>query len=614
MEKRQTSVPDLVSLSLFQIEPRIASSKGALWRSLVDAAMYHEAKPLSKQQLTDAVKRLLQQPNIDIQRDIDEAVTKNVEMGVVEVARDQYSLTTDGRDRVEAVVNRAKSDEGKFDEELGSSLVKELGYPLSQSEMLIVSSAVKYSLGEFFRAKGVEVERARVNDSLTLDEVLVPGGVFDPTVAIRAKLTTVIALLGPDTGERIVAGVKRTFRDLSVESRRYVSSLHHRVFYHQILNLDPGLHNQEREYFASTKLYLDTNVLIAYLFSSTSRHQVTRELVSASKNMGFQVLVSPATCLEMKGFIAAAQPLYPSLGADARVSRLLTETSKGRQSNPVLVTFLMQRKRNLNLSWDQFLVPYQKLEDLLLQESILVDDDEFSGVRGDEHYNKVWHTIRDIRYPEYPDKIVDHDADNFVLVHRLREIYNTHPMGQKVWLLSWDSNLCKADKVLSHDYPAPHCRLLEDWGQFLLAYQNVNDFIFDDYVLYLVKSALGLTVDEDGLDLDLLETLHRPEYDVDLLLSVDDPTFVAETLAAMQRNREVRRLAESARKTKDPEEIKQISHQISGQVMQAMLGSRKSYEQRAEKLEDQLAVVQGRLREIEGRTLWQRLLAVFKPH
>jgi hypothetical protein len=609
----KSKISDLLSLSLFQLDPRVSTSKEALWRSLIETAMYHEAKPLSKQQLRNAVAGLLEQPKVDITKETDIALEGCIQRGSVVADGAVFELSSTGSARVGELLERAKSDEQSFDDGLANCIVGELGYSVSQHGVLVINSAVKYAIAEIFRTRGIEIERLRNKESLTLDEVLQAGADYDPLVAIKQKLKTVTTLFGQDAEERVLSGVKKHFGDLNTQSKRYVASLYNKVFYHQILNLDPVLHAHQREYFNKTRLYLDTNVLVTYLFEWDAQYKVTRELVEASKTLGPQVMVSPATFEEMKTFISEAQALYASLGDDKRIERLLTETKSGKKSNPMLVTFFMKRRENPDLRWDNYVAPYFKLEELLLQNSILVEREEYGNVRTDNNYSKVWDTIRRIRYEGYPDEIVFHDADNFVLIHRLRQIHRPHPMGETVWLLSWDSNLCIAERHLSQSYPSPHCYMLEDWGRVLLPYQSINNFAFEDYIFYLVRSSLGIALDVDGLDLDLLEALHRPEFDIDLLLSVDDPDYVAGILTDVQRNRDVRKLAQQARTAKAPEEIGTISHQLSNELLETMVKTQISSQHSAQQLTQKVQQLQTKLHQIETRTLWQRVKALFNP-
>jgi hypothetical protein len=611
MEKPKTA--DLLALSLFQLDPRVRSSKEALWRSLLETALYFEAKTLPKQQLYKAVTRLLEQPNVDVTREVDTAIEGCIELGSIVVDDGATKLTSTGLDRVDGLVKRARSDEKSFEDGLASCIAGELGYSASQSGITVITSAVKYVLQDMLRARGIEIERLRTKGSLTLDEVLRAGEAYDPVAVIKQKLKTTATLLGQGAEQKVLSGIKKHFRELSTESRRYIASLYNKAFYHQILNLDPSLHAQQRQYFNTTRLYLDTNVLITYLFESVPQHEAVWEVIEASKALGCQMMVSPATLGETKEWISEAQALYASLGSDKRIERLLTQTRRGKASNPMLVTFFIKHKENQHLLWDNYVAPYLKLEDLLLQGSILVESEEYDSVRTDANYSKVWDTVRRIRYERYPDDIVYHDADNFVLIHRLRQIHGPHPMGETVWLLTLDSNLCTVERQLKHSYPSPHCHIVKDWGQVLLPYQGINNFAFDDYVFYLVKSSLGAAIDVDGLDLDLLQTLHKPQFDIDLLLSLDDPTYVAECLATMQQNKNVRDLAERARSAKTPEEVGAISHQLSGELLQTMVNTQKSSQNEAAQLARRVQTLEERLHEIEARSLWHRIKALFSP-
>ena len=155
---------------------------------------------------------------------------------------------------------------------------------------------------------------------------------------------------------------------------------------------------------------------------------------------------------------------------------------------------------------------------------------------------------------------------------------------------------------------------MDDWGRIIFPYQNINNFAFGDYILYLVRSSLGITIDMDGLDLDFLEPLRRPEFEIDSLLELDDEDYVASTLAAMQENKEIRKLSEQARTAQTPEEMSQINRQLSTHILETVMNDKKSSEEKVESLAGRVRELESRLHEMETRTIWQKLKALLGLH
>lgn len=608
----KTKVTDLLSLSLLQLDPRINSSKEALWRFLVETASYYAERPISQEELYTAIAYLLEQPEANVSEEVQTAVEGCIERGRLAREDDSLKLTENGFSHIREMTERVSSDEEAFDTDLIICVEAEIGFKLSDSIMLC--STVKYVLQEMFRNKSIEIQRVLDKGDFTLEDLLQVDTQYDAIREIRIKLKPVAILLGERSEEKIISGIRKYFENLDLASKRYIARLYNKVFYHQILNLDPDLHTYQREYFQLTRLYLDTNTLITYLFDSDPRHNVSSDIIDASKRLCFQIVISPATLEEMNRFIDNACRLHSSLGDDSRVTRLLTDTKLGQRSNPILVTFLIKKKENPSLLWNDFITPYRNLEDFLLQKEILVEHEEYDGVRSDQNYSKVWSTIKAVRFEETPERIIYHDTDNFILIHRLRKKHKPHPMGHTMWLISWDSSLCNTEYRLRKTYSVPHCHMVDDWGQIILPYQNINNFAFDDYILYLVRSSLGITIDTDCLDLDFLEPLHRPEFDIDALLELDDSDYVARTLANFQENREIRKLAEQAQIAQTPEEIGHIDQQLSKHIFETVMNDKKTSEDTAERLAAKMQELEGKLYKIETRTFWQRLkaLLVFK--
>ena len=341
MEKIQ--IVDLLSLSLFQLDPRVSSSKEALWRSLVETTLYYAEKQLSQEEIATAIAYLLEQPKLNISSEVQIAIGGCIERGSLAKQDGSLLLTESGFAHVKEMVERAESDENEFDAGLIRYIEAELGFAVSNK--VILSSTIKYVLSEMFRNKGVEIERVLERSSFTLEDVLRAETQYDPVREIAQKLKPMTTLFGEGAEEKIIAGIRKHFENLDEGSKRYVAGLYNKVFYHQLLNIDPNLHTYERAYFKSTKLYLDTNTVVAYLFDSDSRRSVTGEIIDASKRLDFQIVISPVTLEEMNKVIDNARQLHSSLGGDTRVTRLLTDTKLGRQSNPILVTFLRKKRR-----------------------------------------------------------------------------------------------------------------------------------------------------------------------------------------------------------------------------------------------------------------------------
>ncbi|MBA7479050.1 hypothetical protein ES707_14481 [subsurface metagenome] len=604
------NVSDLISLALLQLHPKSEESRNALWRSLVETALYYKDTPLSKEDINVSIGELLEQPGMGFLKDVDKSTQGCLERGTINKNDDMFTLSDAGRTRFEEIIDNHKADENNFDEGLVACVERELESPLG--DKLILCSLVKYTLEEMFRARSVEIERHLLKGSYNLEDLAKLGESYDPVEMIKEKIKAVTILIGENTEEEVLRGIRQHFRELTDSSIRYINGLYLKVFYHQILNLDPKLHQYERNHFSKIRLYLDTNVLINYIFEADSLHDTAVDMIDSSKGMGCQLMISPATLKEMQYQIDKASRLFSSFGSDSRIRKLLTETSEGRRSNPILVTFFQKVKDNPDLQWDNFIVEFKHLEDYLLQRLILVEEESYDLVRDEEHYQNVWQTIRDIRYPLYADEVVYHDTDNFVLIHMLRQKYEPDPMGHVVWLLTLDSNLRIAEQRLTHYYPTPHCKTVDEWGKTLIPFQNINDFIYSDYVLYLVRSRLGITLDTTALDLDFLEPLHKPDFDIDALLDLDDPQYVARTLSRLQVNRDVRELAERARSADTPEKISEINRQLSTPILETMVSDKKVSDEKAEELTRKIKDLRRRLAEIDSRTFWQKLKALFR--
>jgi hypothetical protein len=99
---------------------------------------------------------------------------------------------------------------------------------------------------------------------------------------------------------------------------------------------------------------------------------------------------------------------------ERRVAALVTNTVEGRQSQPVLATYLMKKKLKPRLNWGAFIAPYEDLETFLLNLGLCIEKEKYEEVRKHQHYNRVWQTIKNVRNAKISDNVISHDADNLV--------------------------------------------------------------------------------------------------------------------------------------------------------------------------------------------------------
>jgi hypothetical protein len=207
-----------------------------------------------------------------------------------------------------------------------------------------------------------------------------------------------------------------------------------------------------------------------------------------------------------------------------------------------------------------------------------------------------------------------------------------------VWLLTRDQSLKTDEKILSSIYKIEHCRLLEEWGKILLPYQNLNGFVFSDYISYLVASELGALIQIPTLNFNVLDIICDPQLSLDDFFSLPVELQI-KVIAGMQTDNIIRDLQADAAAASTVEEKTKVTDdfrkkeleilaeektriatqmtQLSQQMLElrqqlAKLGSSSEEKDKTiEEIRKKLQVTEEQLNSYENMTVWQKLKKLF---
>lgn len=470
--------------------------------------------------------------------------------------------------------------------------------------------------------------------------VLIEAG-SDAESELKQRLETFLSLQTNATVENTTIGIQWFMGNLNAVQKHYVASLHHKVLYFQILNIDPRLQKLEEECFNRIRLYLDTNVVIRYLCEGHAAHQAMFDILEMSKAMGVKLFVSSKTIREAERLVEEAKS--HSVYLDQPSISAILQVNTRAVINPIVETFLAKRQENPKLNWAGFVSPFTDLETYLLSRDIEVSDDQCGDITAHQAYSRVRAAIIDTKGEDMPIDIIDHDTYNLILVQQLRNNYPGTPLGASVWLITIDRKLPKVDKILQRRYSTPHCQQIEEWGVALLPFQSVGRLMAsDEYVSWLVSHKLGAIFPEEELDLSFFKDLEKADIGVDDFLHLD-PELAFKSLSDLQQDREAKTLLSripvslegeresiksefrarvlsiiSKRGEEDVEEVKKETARLQSGVdeltarLREMESSKTKDEEKIELLRRRLETVKSELKQYESMPFWQRVKYVLR--
>jgi hypothetical protein len=622
-------VAALLAVYLIQQNPLLPSAREQALGHLFQVVLYEAEVPLSYSDLADRAAEFVALRTRWPEEFAQPAIQRCVERGRLEYQEGKYSLTETARQGLEVARETYMSDENHFDSQLVAAVEDAVGRELDDLAVPFLTSEVKRALAEMLQHASIEL--AQREDGEPYASMLAASSGYEPLEFLEGSAETIANSFGLPSSQDLLAGIRRFLGDLDARSQRFIAGLHNKVFYRQVLNIDPELHRVQREALKCMRLYLDTNIAIDAMLDELDEHGATAEIVGASKRLDVQLFVSPVTLQELCRQIEVAEERVP-LANDPRIEAMFVDSKFNRHVPPFLIAFLRRRRQQHGVTWGGFVAPYRDVEQWLLGNDILVAGEDFDSVSDEPAYQQVRVELRRIRQTA-SDSVIDHDTQNFVLIHKLRAKYEENVLvGPSVWLLTRDSSLAELERRMAAAFKIRHSFQRDDWGRVLMPYQSILDFTFSDYAAELVRSRLGIVPEEDSLDLEFLDSVRHPEFDLEEILQLPEE-HAASVLVSLQKDRQAQLLAATLRESCDADERTRAGRGLAERALAVVVEEKAGAQREAARLEARLRRLEHQLRErgarlsdleaklracdvemakLRGRSIWLKIRKFFR--
>ena len=595
-----TDSKTLVALALFRVDPRSAECRTIIYQSLVEITLLTSGSPLTSAQIHSKILEILEQRDVISFDECKKAIKFCLAQGNVIPTDYKYTLSDERRGLLLQQQDIYIKSQDSFDKNLINCVESELGSTLNEIARALLCGAVKNVIQSMFYDKSVELQRTISQGKCDYKSILAAGSKYNPLDNLVRSLEPVANIYASNNKKAFIDGVKKFFTDLSDDHILYLISLHHRIFYLQILNIDPRLIELQKRCFANIRLYLDTNVVIALLFDSHPEHKAVKDLLDACQTLNISLFVSPVTYNELSDKIEQSKKLITITG-EGKASTLIADTKEGRGSEPIIASFIRRKRLNDKLSWGGFIAPFEDTEVYLMHLNILKEKEGYDGVTSHEHYHRVRQVIKSVRSPSVNDNVIDHDAENFILIHLLRSKYPDNPVfGPSVWLLTKDHSLKRDEEILSKLFPVGHSKLIEEWGQMLLPFQNIGQFVFSDYITYLIVSGLGAMIQSPALDFSILNLICNPEFSLDDFFDLP-LELQLKIISGVQKDRNVREIRERAALARTPDEKIKVAQDFRNKELEILSEEKTLVEEHVKSLSQEIADLRNKFTDISKK-------------
>ncbi len=543
----------ILALELFQLDPRSRQSRELLHQHLVEVALLNCSDPATEPKILEGITGICGGRTPLTEHQLHLALERCVSRVTVYKKPDQtYVLSAVTLTNLENQLTNHKLQEKSFYCLVVSEVEKAAKQTLSPLAEPVLVDAIARTLQALFYDNQLSLQHAlsQGNDLGCLLE-----SDFDPEQNLRQELQVFVTTYLPTQMEAVVAGVKNTFANLNTDHKLYLLRFLQQVFFFEILNLEPRLQDFERRCFQKTQLYLDTNVGIRFLCRHHPDYEVVATTIETSKALGCKLFVSPATLMEMVRLVTIARTNSALLMRD-KVAELFAYEPRAAD-NPLIESYVLEKKGNRALAWSAFVARYDDIESLLLERDVLVEGDDSALLQNEPVFREVSAVVTSVK--QVANQYVTlHDALNAVLIHKIRRKVPSTQMGPGVWLLTNDRSLPQVDRRLLHTFPVGHCHLLSRWSEVMFPFQGIAGTSFSgDYVAFLLSNRFGVYLNPSIIETNFLKTLLDDEVGIPELIELP-PEIVMGVLKKVQESREARRLIEEpiniVDKSTEPEE------------------------------------------------------------
>lgn len=277
------------------------------------------------------------------------------------------------------------------------------------------------------------------------------------------------------------AALTSFIEDMTEMQRRYFDNLLITAHLMSILTLEPEALDGVRRLTGGQMLYLDTNVVYSVLkLNGTKRYYVTQRVLALSRELGFQICVTPWTVVEMQKSVRKAREMLLRTGPSPQAVAGLAPSDMDDDTYAVFKKAVRSMERDQGISLEDFFALHEEVEPLLLEEGITVVDAECEAIDHDDNdFNDEIAALERVRHGlEKARPVQEHDVKHRLLVKRRRGDGGLDFSNVRCLVLTNDNTLTRyAVAIREHPDEIPFAMNITDWGHIVRSlYPRTADY------------------------------------------------------------------------------------------------------------------------------------------
>lgn len=518
---------------------------------------YHGCFPISKEIIEEAINNSLKRtPPLVVKSD------------------SGYQLTEERKIILEKANASFRESKRIFEEHVILCIGKEYANELKEEFKQLIIEILEPILVDFFNKRVLELDRVRSIPKYTMDTTFEKTQFEEWEEVINRYLAKIEFDL--TVKEIIKIGIKNALSEIPEEGKRYIAAIHNKVFCAKFVMPNPAIIQHEKKFLRERRFYLDTNVIIKAIFEDSREHKICKEFLDLRSDFNLQLFFSDFTKEELDKQKEKAKKNYSLF---RQKKSLPLQWIQKAADTDILRTYLKQMLNNPSLKIDSFLAVYDPWDEYLFNKYGILLESEFC-----EETKKVDVSERDLVYKHIKEskkknkegrepkhEAVEHDVNEFLLNHLLREKYSSDELGSRVWVITTDRAITtKGQKYLKYKYNKPVFKLIEECLERLLYITTVDitGLSIEKYVDLIVNTELGAIYEDPNLDIDFTATLIDSNLPIEELRFLP-PDHATRAISKLQEDREIELLIEKA-KTATNQELEKIHKIFKEKLLKAV--------------------------------------------
>jgi hypothetical protein len=541
----ELQIPDLIAYALYEADERAGQFTRPLHIFLASLALFDAGCALSSPALLEAVSTLLPSPDLE-PGDFAKTLSQGVSVGLIQRdASGEFSLSSERLNELQSAAAQLADNREQFHIHIRASVENEFDESLSDQAAENLSEKLEHYLLRFFH-----------DYSITLASAFGPeGSGFDATMPglQTPKLETLVNSLVGKTDKlrrsQYQVGLRDGLLSLGKAEASHMATLYQKTVAFALLHQDPTVQKVKRHLARRRVVYLDTNVIMAWMFEAHRKHALAREVIELAHSVECTVRVSRFTLEELELQLRESDTKYKQVAHREGVLAFVDDD--------VMRSYRRRKDSAPGLAWSAFLAEYLPSQGWLKDHGVTCDDfQDWANAVHDDRREKVRKAVQAAKKGATHPQLIDFDVHNILYTHLRRKTWHADEMGNRVWFVTLDHGLGRAESSLVRQrvYAVPASHGAEAWCEFLSPYAVPESPELEDYVTHLVHSQLGLLgEDPQFVATNFLVTLEQSSFDVEELLR-SGPERARQVLVALQEDREIKRLVEASDEEKEQPE------------------------------------------------------------